>query len=174
LSALTRMVGPISSVSATTGKLWPTTVLLDAEGKPTDKVLPHAYADNIALSGTLTEHPGAVVSAFWRSIPLTGDKNAHRPSLLCIIDGDEGVIKFEGARPMGNINLLLPAKVYLNDEEVNFEDLPFIGNTGRNWEEFAKGKEGVYPTWEDAVKLHELVDAIEKSSEKGLKVTVSA
>jgi len=174
LTALTRMVGPVSNVSATAGKLYPTTTLLDAEGKPTDTVLPHTYPDNIAFSGALANHPGAVVNVFWRSIPVTGEKNVHRPSLLGVIDGDEGVIRFEVSGPMHNINIFTPAKVYLNNEEVTLEDTPFVGNTGRNWAEFAKGEKGDYPTWEDAVKLHELVHAIEQSAKKGERVTVGA
>lgn len=174
LSAITRMVGPISSVSATSGKLFPTTVLLGADGKPTDTVLPHAYPDNVAFSGALANHPGAVVNGFWRSIPVTGEKNVHRPALLGIIDGQEGVVRFEVFGPANSINIFTPAKVYLNNEEVTLEDAPFVGNTGRNWAEFAKGEKGDYPTWEDAVKLHELVHAIEQSAEKGVRVTVGA
>jgi len=164
------MVGPISSVSATTGKLFPTTVLLDAEGKPTDIVLPSPYADNIAISGTLANHSGAVLNAFWRTLPGTSEKNPNR--LIAVIDGDEGVIRFEGHQTMSNLCLYTPPKVYLNNLEVPLEDTPFVGNTGRNWAEFAKGEKGVYPTWEDAVKVHELVDAIEKSAEKGVRVTI--
>ena len=174
LAAITRIVGPISSVSATTGKLFPTTVLIGADGKPTDTILPHPYPDNIAFSGTLADHPGAVISAFWRSIPVSGEKNVHRPSLLGIIDGEDGVVRFEVSGPGGNININTPAKVYLNNEEVALEDTPAIGNTSRNWAEVAKGEKGDYPTWDDAVKLYELVDAIEQSAEKGVRVTVGA
>ena len=173
LSAITRMVGPISSVSATSGKLFSTVTMLDAARKPTDTVLSHPYPDNIAFSGTLANHTGAVVNVFWRSIPTVGEKNVHRPTLIGIIDGDEGVIRFETSGAFGHINLSTPAKIYLNNEEVTLESTPYVGNTGKNWEEFAKGEKGVYPTWEDAVKLHELIDAIERSAKSGSKVEVS-
>jgi len=171
LAAITRMVGPISSVSATAGKLFPTTIMHDVEGKPTDTVLPSPYPDNIAFNGTLADHPGAVVNVFWRTVPITGEKNPNR--LLAVIDGDEGVIRFGGDQPLSNLCLYTPDKVYVNNEEVALEDTPISGNIGRNWAEFAKGDKGVYPTWEDAVKVHELVDAIEKSAEKGVRVTVA-
>ena len=168
------MVGPISNVSATAGKLFPITILLDAEGQPTNTTLPHSCPDNIAFSGGLANHPGAVVNVFWRTIPVTGEKNVHRPSLLGIIDGDEGVVRFEVSGPTASINIFTPAKVFLNNEEVLLNDTPFVGNTGRNWEEFAKGNQGDYPTWDDAVKVHELVDAIERSVETGVRVIVGA
>ena len=88
-----------------------------------------------------------------------------------IIDGDEGVIKLEAEGLLsGFFNAMPPSKVILNDEEVALEGVPFVGNTGKNWEEFAKGDKGEYPTFDDAVDLHKLIDAIWRSSQEGKRI----
>ncbi|KAH7106556.1 NAD-binding Rossmann fold oxidoreductase [Auriculariales sp. MPI-PUGE-AT-0066] len=173
LTAITRMLGPFNTVAAIVGKTWPTTQVLNAERKPTGESLAHVYPDHIGLTATFKHHPGAILSARWRSAPATGEKNKHRPALVAIIDGEEGVIRFElPANPYNVLQIVTPAKVYLNDEEVEFEPTTPSTNTATSWKSFAKGTDGDYPTWADAVILHEQVVAIEKSFNEGVRVSI--
>jgi len=49
-----------------------------------------------------------------------------------------------------------------------------VGNIARAYVQFAKGTEaGVYPDFSHAVRLHELLDAIERSAREGKRVEVA-
>lgn len=179
LSALVRMVGPLSSLSATSGKWLDTTIPLGDDNQPLKDVEPskHTEPDHQSVSGSLVSHPGAVFTGIWRGgIPATGAVDATRPSLYLLIDGSEGFIRAEATGVMdGQLHIIgAGAKVWLNGEEQKLaEDPPVVGNTSRNWTEYAKGPEGEYPTWEDAVVLHKHIDAIQRSAKDGKRVTLT-
>ncbi|KAH7104849.1 NAD-binding Rossmann fold oxidoreductase [Auriculariales sp. MPI-PUGE-AT-0066] len=175
LSSITRIFGPLEAISATGGKSYPTTEVRDATGKPTGKTLPHSEPDHWGVNATFKNHPGAVLSARWRSISTSRPVDKHRPSLLVVIDGEDGVIRFEITPPaaLGYLHIGQPTKVILNDEEVTIDATPVVGNTSKAWEAFASGVEGSYATWDDAVVLHEHLAAIEKSAKEGKTVTLN-
>ncbi|KAH7104848.1 NAD-binding Rossmann fold oxidoreductase [Auriculariales sp. MPI-PUGE-AT-0066] len=156
MSQITRIFGPLETVSATGGKSYSTTEVHDETGKPTGQTLPHAQPDHWTVNAT-TSRP----------------VDKHRPSLLVVIDGEDGVIKFEMTPPgaYSHLHMILPSTVILNDEEIKFDDPPFVGTTAKNWEAFASGVEGTYPTWDDAVALHECLAAIEQSAKEGIRIT---
>ncbi|KAH7104846.1 NAD-binding Rossmann fold oxidoreductase [Auriculariales sp. MPI-PUGE-AT-0066] len=172
MSQITRIFGPLETVSAMGGKSYPMTEVRDETGKPTGQTLPHAQPDHWAVNATFKDHPGAVLSARWRSISTSRPVDKHRPSLLVVIDGEDGVIKFEmtPSGPWTHLNIMTPSKVILNDEEVTFDEPPIVGNPGKNWEAFASGVDGSYATWNDAVVVHEYLAAIEKSAKEGRKI----
>ncbi|KAH7106535.1 NAD-binding Rossmann fold oxidoreductase [Auriculariales sp. MPI-PUGE-AT-0066] len=169
LSAITRMVGSFSSLSATTGKWLEASSVIGGS----DQTVKHTFPDHFSVTGSLLAHEGAVFTGVWRGgVPVTGANNAHRPNLLFIIDGEKGCIRIEGLdMPSGQMHLTTPTKVYLNDQEISLEaDAPYVGNTGRNWAKFAEGAQSEYPSWDDAVVVHKHVDAIWRSSQEGKRV----
>jgi len=65
-------------------------------------------------------------------------------------------------------------ELYLNGKKIALESLPgspgtLIDSVTTAWKEFAEGK-GSYATIDDAVKNHELLDAIELSAKEGRRV----
>jgi len=79
--------------------------------------------------------------------------------------------------PAGGFFHVRYPELYLNGEPVELErngktdpSGGMLGNVGAAWEEFAKGEEGSYPTIEDAVQLHRLLDAIQLSGETGRRI----
>jgi len=149
---------------------------LGADDKPTGrKPVPHTAPDHFSVTGSLAAHPGAVFTGVWRvGVPVVGPKSGNRPSMLLLIDGTEGAIRVETTKLLaGQLHLTAAAKVFLNGEEVVLpEDPPFVGNTGRNWAEFAKGVEGDYPRWDDAVVIHKHIDAIARAAQEGRRIEI--
>ncbi|KZV78393.1 NAD(P)-binding protein [Exidia glandulosa HHB12029] len=173
MSAITRILGPLQSLSASSSNIFDTIQLVDENRKPTGETLPNIAPDQFAAHGVFKNHPGSLFSAVWRSgITFTKETDKHRPSLTFLIDGDKGFIKFESFSVGGGfINMYPPDKVYLNGEEVQFAEDP-LGNVGRNWEAYAKGAEGEYATFEDAVELYKHIDAIATSAKEGRVVSL--
>ncbi|KZV84667.1 NAD(P)-binding protein [Exidia glandulosa HHB12029] len=174
MSAITRILGPLQSVSASSSNIYDTVQLVDENLKPTGEPLPNVAPDQFAAHGVFKNHPGALFSATWRAgITCSKETDKHRPTLTFLIDGDKGFIKFESYGIGGHfINSYLPEKVYLNGEEVTLEDAP-LGNVARNWEAYAEGAEGEYATFEDAVELYKHVDGIATSAKEGRAVTLN-
>ncbi|EJD49743.1 NAD-binding Rossmann fold oxidoreductase [Auricularia subglabra TFB-10046 SS5] len=169
LSAITRILGPLSSVSATATTAFETVQLVDDAGQPT-RTVPSQFPDQWTLSGPLKEHPGAVLSA---TFGTGGPNGARKPSFVFVVDGDKGSVVVESYKENASmVHIYAPERVFLNGEEVGLEDAPYHGTTGRNWEAFAKRDEGNYPTFDDAVKVYKHVDAIWKSQREGRKVDI--
>ncbi|KZV83119.1 oxidoreductase [Exidia glandulosa HHB12029] len=168
MSAITRILGPLKSISASSSRIYDTIHLVDADRKPTGETLPNVAPDQFVAHGVFKNHPGALFSATWRSgITCSKETDKHRPTLTFLIDGDKGFIKFESYGVGGSlINMYLPEKVYLNGEEVKLDDEP-RGPLARNWEAYAKGAEGEYATFDDAVILYKHIDAITTSAKEG-------
>ncbi|KZV94871.1 NAD(P)-binding protein [Exidia glandulosa HHB12029] len=172
LSAITRILGPVESISATSSKVFDSVQVVDAQSKPTGETLANRSPDQWAASGLLKNHPGALFSGTWRSgVSVSKETDKDRPTLVFIIDGDKGFIKFESSSFGGSIiNMFVPEKVYLNGEEVKVEDT--VGTAHRNWEAYASGAEGEYATFDDAVDLYKHLDAISTSASEGRVVSV--
>ncbi|TFY64173.1 hypothetical protein EVG20_g6038 [Dentipellis fragilis] len=172
LSAITYALGPLSSVTATSAQLFKETRLLGADGSPSGETRTVTGADQYSFSGILRDS-GAILTASWRSgITTTKESDKHRPSLIWLIDGDEGHIRVESTSTTGGAFQIAGGhKVILNGKEVDvFEREDTLGNTGRAWQEFAKGEVGNYPNFDDAVTVYRQLDAIERSAKEGRRV----
>jgi predicted dehydrogenase len=165
ISCFTRVLGEFSSVTATTATLVPLAELIDTTGKRTGRTEAHTGADQVAFSGILQS--GIVASVHCRAGVSSKPGAGH---FLWIINGDEGSIKLENDSPMGSFISMQVPQIYVDGELVAVGPDDGLDNVGRVWAEFAKGDEGKYPRFEDAVKLHELLDAIEESARLGRTV----
>ncbi|EJD49759.1 NAD(P)-binding protein [Auricularia subglabra TFB-10046 SS5] len=121
VSAFTRMLGPLASVSATATTAFP---------KPT-RTVPSPFPDHYAFSGPLSDHPGALFTALFGT---GGVANPLKPTFTFIVDGDKGSVVVESyAAGASYVHIAPPEKIYLNGEEVKLEDVPFVGTVQRNW-----------------------------------------
>ena len=128
------------------------TIVDPATGKPSGETLKRTTHDQVALSGILGgTHAGALVNIHQQGgIPRT--------HFSWTIDGEEGSIVVrpvpERVKTDAFISIL-DKEVVLNGEVVPIEFTEAdnaLGNTGKAWLEFAKGKEGRYEkTWEKGV-----------------------
>ena len=99
-------------------------------------------------------------------------KKPGRVPFEWIIDGEEGTIKLESDSSFYHV--AHPKNVYINGEKWEPEEklVDLVGNLASAWEEFSRGEEGNYSTFEDAVRVHTLVDAIRRSAREGVRVNV--
>ena len=168
LAGLTYLLGDVTSVSATFATIYPKAELLDGKSQPTGKQISRSTEDQVAFSGTLAS--SAVFSFHLRS-GLSATKPGRVP-FEWIIDGEEGTIKVEGDSPFFHVSH--PKNVYINGEkwEPDHELVNVTGNLQSAWEEYAKGAEGQYFTFEDAVKVHTIVEAVRRSAKEGVRVNI--
>ncbi|THV01883.1 NAD-binding Rossmann fold oxidoreductase [Dendrothele bispora CBS 962.96] len=172
LGPITHILGDFTSVSTTSTTFYPTSTLVSDDGTPTGETVQNRNPDHYAFNGILTS--GALINVVWRA----GYKSTpSRQQFIWEIDGEEGSIRLTSDQIGVGFFAIRYPDLYLNGEFVELERNAktdpsggYQGNTGAGWEEFAKGKEGVYPTIEDAVKLHQLLDAIKLSGETGKRV----
>ncbi|OBZ74331.1 hypothetical protein A0H81_05768 [Grifola frondosa] len=143
--------------------------------EPDERGVKSNSADQLAFTGILRDS-GAILTATWRGgISTTTLSDKGTPSLLWIIDGDKGHIRVESTAPTGIfLQSFMPDKVFLNGEEVNVLEEDTLSNTGRAFEEFAKGSEGIYPTFDDAVVFKRHVDAFARSAKEGRTIRLDA
>jgi predicted dehydrogenase len=169
IASFTYVLGDFESITATTRNNYPTSTVVDADSKPTGQVLPQTADDQGAFNGVLKS--GVVASIHCRGgMKMT----PGRASLVWLIDGEEGSIRVEGDGYAGSfINIRTP-KLYINGEEVELlsPEESFMGNPSRAWEEYAKGDKGDYPTLDDAVRVHCVLDAIYTSAKEGKRVEI--
>ncbi|KAF7975910.1 hypothetical protein HWV62_8343 [Athelia sp. TMB] len=161
LDVVTHLLGPITSVSATTALQFPTATVIDAEHKPTSQTIRATGPDHVAFSGLFAS--GALASVVWRG----GIKSTPgRKQFIWQIDGEEGSVRMESDELGGAFLHIRNPTLYLNGE------VPQTSGPADNltsaWEAFARGEE--YPTIEDAVKNHRLLDAIATSAQEGRTV----
>lgn len=164
----TYLLGGITSVSATFANLFPVAEIIDDKLQPIGKKVSRPAEDQVAFNGTLAS--GAVFS-FHLSSGLSSTKPGRVP-FEWIIDGEEGTIKVEGGSPF--IHVQHPKNVYINGEkwEPAHELVDVTDNLQSAWEEFSKGPEGLYTTFEDAVKVHTIIDAVRRSATEGVRVNI--
>lgn len=174
LDHLFQALGPLSRLSASATTLYPTVAVVDDNtGHPTGKILQSQFPDHITVTGVLKD------SNAWTTIII---RQGHastpgRTQLLWDIDGEEGTLKVEDTQALGwIISAREPESILLNGEKLawNIEEdgeradkvVHFLKST---WLEFLKGREGVgrYASIDDAVKLKEVLFAIETSLENG-------
>ena len=176
LSVLTYVLGPLSSVSATSTQLFgDITVVDDVNFVPTGETVKNLSDDQYSYSGVL-KNSGAILTVVMRGgITTSQETDNDKPTFIWLIDGDKGYIRVEATGARGShIYIGLPVKVVLNGEVIDVsaeQNLPSI--IGKSFEEFAKGPgEGIYPSFDDAVKVHKHVEAIIQSAKEGRRVDI--
>ncbi|KAK0442041.1 uncharacterized protein EV420DRAFT_1649846 [Desarmillaria tabescens] len=144
---------------------------LNLDGAPTGDVVPADGPSQVAVSGTLKS--GAVMSLHWRAgFQTPADVKAATP-LVWVIDGTKGSIRIESDNPLGAyVGVYEPTQLWVNGDEVKVED-DGKTNEGRAWEEYLKG-EGVgdYADLQHAVQIKSVIDAIWRSAEGGVRVSL--
>lgn len=162
-----------SSVSAVMQTRFPHYQVTPGMGEPptSDETFERTCEDNIAIAGTL--HSGAVASLHIRS-GLSTTKPGRVP-FVWLIDGTEGTIRVEDDDPgaASSIHIRHPS-LYINGEKITFDPPPadFIHNLNATWEEIAKGDEGRFGTFQDALKIHRIIDAVRTSAKQGRRVSI--
>ncbi|KAF7980786.1 hypothetical protein HWV62_36853 [Athelia sp. TMB] len=160
----TYLLGDLATVSATTTQHYTSATVVDDDNKPTGKTVNPDAPDQIAFTGLFKS--GAISSTIFRA-GLPSSKG--RKQFLWEIDGEDGSIRLESdAIGSSFINISNPS-LYLNGELV---DVPQASGPSDNitsaWEAFAQG-EG-YATLEDAVRIHQILDAVTESAQEGRAV----
>jgi predicted dehydrogenase len=171
LDAFTHMLGDFTELSAHTAQQFPEVELVDIQ-----KVIKKTTDDQILITGKLTSGTAA-------SVHIQGGVK-HQTGLTLEIFGDEGTIvmsapasiqfgshQLRGAGPTDNElrELTIPDAYYWAPLSLK-NDSGFVLNMAQAYRKFAQDiQEGtsLAPNFEDAVKLHQLLDAVEKSAQTG-------
>ena len=129
--------------------------------------------DHIIYSGTLNNHDNAPISIIFRG----GPPFKNTPGFIWSILGETGEIRVEAPGCFLNAwdagaRILVQHFETGQVQEVDWEDkqCPLKNpakNIGSLYEAFASGKEGAYPTFEEAVGLHKEIDELWKSWDAG-------
>ncbi|CAF0921690.1 unnamed protein product [Adineta ricciae] len=164
LDAMCYVFGEFKSVTATMHNARKTIEVRDEKGD-TIREEPMTSHDQMSVSGLLT-------SGAYASIHLRGG-SYKGTNLLWEVEGTQGELQIRGTT--GHLQLSSPTLF----ASFNGEDLTEIKldeehgahvNVGRAYDEFAK-KDGIYPSWEDAVVRHRMIEAIYKSAQTGTTQT---
>ena len=164
ISALLGALGPVSSLSSTLTSLYPTLGLLDNDNQPTGKTTTRHNPDQVAFTGLLAS--GATVN-FQIVTGASSAVKSYAPFRWTVI-GENGTVDITGDSLLFT---MVPSKITVNGEpwepeaEWNYLTSPIE----RGWEEFAKGDEGKYSSFEDAVKIYKVVEAINTSHRDGAR-----
>ena len=163
-------LGDISSLSSTLTTLHPILNVVTPDYKPTGRTVVQHNHDQVAFSGLLAS--GATIAFHVRTgieKPAPGSSKGFH----WIIDGENGTIEVTGDSAF--YTLSRPSQVLINGEpwalDSEFEYPK--GPLQVSWEEFAKGEEGTYSSFEYAVKVHRVVDAILESARNGVRVSLN-
>lgn len=170
VDSLVYLLGDLTSLSAYKATLRRETVI---EG--TGKTVRATAEDQLIVQGQLES--GALVGVHYKG----GTAPAGSEGLVWEIEGEEGVITFKAAG-VGHVQVrspftatqpsnaclaqLISPKLYLNGEQVQLPE-DKLGNIGRLYEAFAKDDKGGYNDWDHAVRVHRIVDAVERSCREG-------
>ncbi|KAG7453262.1 oxidoreductase [Guyanagaster necrorhizus] len=169
--AFTYILGPVDTVSATAVIQHASSQVVNPDGTPTGDVIPADAPSQVAVCGTLKS--GAVMSLHWRAgLDTPASVRAATP-LVWVIDGTKGSIRIESDDPAAAlVEMHEPTQLWVNDEEVKVED-DGKTNEGRAWEEYLKGEgTGDYPDLEHAVQIKSIIDAIWRSADGGIRVSL--
>lgn len=167
IAGLIHALGDISSLSATHTTLYPTLELLTEDHKPTGKTMERGSPDQVAFSGVLAS--GATVSLQLLT-GISASAAGHTPEFYWIVRGETGTIEVTGGSPY--YSLAPPTQVLVNGEPWALPDgyNYLTGPIQSAWEEFAKGTEGAYASFEDGLKVHRVADGIIRSARDGVRV----
>lgn len=170
LDTFTSVLGNFENVQSILKTQFPTTNIVDGDGKVVRANYPKSAPDHIFVQGVL--EGGAVASLSFRSVPSAVDRTGFR----WLISGTKGEIEVttpELGWQLRSSEASLKVRVG-KDEEIENVDLsadptstvvPFPGsNTAGLYDAFARGDSSQYATFEDAVKNHHLLDRILQSA----------
>jgi predicted dehydrogenase len=167
LDPFLQIFGDVATLTATQTITFPTAVVCDNNGVETGATVPVSSPDQLSFS-LLTK--SNVMCSFHYRAGLTMIKG--RTNFLWLIDGTEGTIRLEGEGWAGSFLNIADPVLLVNGERVEVTADP-LGNIGRAWAEFTRdGSEANYATAEDAVKVHQIIEAILTSAEKNAPVNV--
>ena len=174
LAALVAMLGPVASVSATLANRR-THALDETSGER----LPMTAPDQVLVQGVLES--GATFSLHYRGGRALGE------GFLWEVHGTEGELRLKG--PLGHAQLAplslsggrigdqAVASIALNPElAADAQDGPMVGNVRRLYAAMAhdlRSGARTAPRFDDAVAIHRILDAIERSAETGCRVSLS-
>lgn len=171
VDAFTYMLGDFSELSAVTAQQFSEVELVD-----TQKVIKKTTDDQILITGKLTSGAAA-------SIHIQGGVN-HQTGVTLEMFGDQGTIVLSapvsiqfgshqllGAGPGDKElrELTIPDSYYSVPDSLK-EDSGLVLNVAQAYHKFAQDMEegtSLTPSFTDAVKLHKLLDAVEKAAETG-------
>lgn len=171
LDAFTYMLGDFTELSALTAQQFPEVELADIQ-----KVIKKTTDDQILIAGKLSSGAAA-------SVHIQGGVK-HQTGLMLEIFGDKGTIVLSAPasiqfgshqlRGAGHADkelreLVIPDSYYTAPQSLK-EDSGLVLNVAQAYRKFGQDiQEGtsLTPTFADAVKLHQLLDAIEKSARTG-------
>jgi predicted dehydrogenase len=180
IDALLYSLGMLDQVSADLSTRWPDVNLINADGTD-NRTIKRDVPDHITVQGTLAKF-GAPLSINIRN----GTAFPNTPNFVWNILGTKGEIRITS---MATLNVGLECeKIELFDHEKGtvevvktgypeeVSDLPaYARNVGTLYELYAKGGvEQGFANFEQAVELHKIIYAIEKSSEEKRWVKVTA
>ncbi|KAF8649577.1 hypothetical protein AX16_005668 [Volvariella volvacea WC 439] len=165
LAAFLHVLGPISSLSATTATQLPNPQAVDAAGNPTGKTVNQQNPNQIAASGTLAN--GATLGFHFRSGIRAQASQTVKP-LVWTIDFENGSVRVENDHPAGGFINIFEPKLFVDGEEIKPENPDNSTNLQRAWAEYAK--DGNYPTIQDGVQIKRVVDAVLRSAASGQRV----
>jgi len=162
LDPFIRIFGDIDNdtVAASQTIAFPNAVVCDATGKATGTTIPVTSPDQLSVSG-LTKENVLFTFHYRAGLPLADG----RTNFLWLIDGSEGSIRLEGDGLMGSFLNMTDPTLFVNGHQVHVPVDP-LDNISRAWTEFARGGEADYATAEDAVKVLQVINAVQKSAAK--------
>ena len=173
------VLGRFTEVTATGTIRFPEGKFVDHEGKLTGETSHNTVHDQVSVSGIIQHgNDGVFVNIHARAgFSVTGEAGRGRRLLQWIIDGEDGSIELTNREADGLWGLIIEGTekdVFLNGEKVELElkEEDQLGNPGKAWLEFAKGKDGRYTTIDDAVRIHRVVEAALTSIREGKRVTI--
>ncbi|KAI0810896.1 hypothetical protein BC629DRAFT_1589640 [Irpex lacteus] len=175
LAVLKEVLGELTEVSAFGAIREPTTHILDpTTGQTLPETITKTSHDQVIVNGTLKgrtpDFDGIVVNIHYQ-----GGISVDEP-FRWVIYGEKGVIEVKVAKGApGDAVATHEKDVYLNGEKVDVGESDVekrIGNIGKGWLEFAKGKDGTYESLESIVGVYRVVDAALTSVREGRKIVL--
>ncbi|MBD9454695.1 Gfo/Idh/MocA family oxidoreductase [Rhizobium sp. RHZ02] len=176
LAALRDVLGEVAEVSAVVATRRPTAMAID-----TGEMLPASAPDQVLVSGILAS--GAPISIHYR-----GGASRDGNGLFWEIHGTEGDIRVSGSS--GHIQMVQLSLTGGRGAENAFRALEIpasyrtgwpedveAGNVARLYARMAKDLRNgtrTAPSFEDAVGIHRVIDAIERAAESGYRVALSS
>ncbi|RDJ05719.1 Gfo/Idh/MocA family protein [Rhizobium grahamii] len=175
LAALRDVVGDAAEISAVVARRRPTAVAVD-----TGEILPVSAPDQVLVSGVLAS--GATISIHYRGgAPLDGD------GLFWEIRGTKGDIRVSGSS--GHAQMVQLSLMGARAGETAFRALEIPASYRTGWPEdvesgnvarlYARMAQDLLtgtrtaPSFEDAVAVHRIIHAIERSAESGCRLVLT-
>ena len=162
LDPLCFLLGEFKSLNATTATTFPTIQFKRPDGTMTEPEK-RKFVDSVAVQGVLES--GTTVA-----FSITTTTDATPGKFEWIIAGEKASLKFEA--PVMFISSYPPTlSQYTPGEGAKWEEIEVVGGgggVGEVYAAYAEGKEGVVD-FEEALKRHRMVAAIEKSAANGTR-----